>query len=134
MNVKSINESIDRVFLNDPVPLYERGEILSTLGAIREGDVGFIVSEEDYSTLVPILEARIERSILFGNGGKIKTKGVVLHCDYIKKNGQGYFRICDRKWGDQGKAISLYLNDIADDMKLLEIQEEPCATINSPTP
>ena len=125
MNVKSIKEAIDRVFLNDPVPMYERGEILSILGAIREGDVGFIVSPEDYNTLVPILEAKIERSILFGDGGKIKTKGVVLHCDYIKKNGQDYFRICDRKWGDQGKAISLYLNDIADDMKLFEMQEEP---------
>ena len=124
MNVKSIKEAIDRVFLKEPVPLYERGEILSLLGAIREGDVGFAVSKEDSNTLVPILEAKIEKSILFGDGRKIETKGVVLHCDYIKKNGQDYFRLCDRKWRDQWKAISLYLNDIADNMKLFETRED----------
>ena len=124
MSVKTIKEAIDRVFLKEPVPLYERGEILSILGAIRKGDVGFIVSEEDYKTLVPILEAKIEKSILFGDGRRIETKGVVLHCDYIKKNGQDYFRLCDRKWRDQGEAIYLYLNDIVDDMKLFEMQED----------
>ncbi|MBQ1776644.1 MAG: hypothetical protein IIZ93_00660 [Acidaminococcaceae bacterium] len=123
VNVKTIKEAIDRVFLKEPVPLFERGEILSTLGAIREGDVGFVVSQEDYHTLVPVLEAKIERSILFRDGRKIETKGVVLHCDYIQKNGERYFRLCDRRWGNQGKVISLYLNDIADDMKLFEMQE-----------
>lgn len=124
-NVKTIKEAIDRVFLKDPVPLCEKGDALSIMGIIREGEVGFIVSQEDYKALVPILEAKIERTILFRDGRKIATHGVVLHCDYIKKNGQNYFRLCDRRWRDHGKAISLYLNDIADDMKLFEMQEEP---------
>lgn len=124
MNGDKLKGAIIRTFGKPPVSMYNEEHPFCTLGIVRQGDLGYEVSEEDWAILDPLLYAKRQEEITFQGGNKLTRAGAVLLVTHITFDGKSFIRVEDRRKGNH-EYIMQYLLDIVDDIRRLE--ERTCS-------
>lgn len=117
MNGNKLKGAINRTFGNPPVSMYNEEHPLCTLGIVRQDDLGYEVSEEDWAILDPLLYAKREEEITFQGGNKLTRVGAVLLVAHITLGGKNFIKVEDG-CKDNHEYIKQYLLDIVDDIRM----------------
>lgn len=120
MNRDKLRDAINRTFGKPPIDLpKEKDNFLVELGFMREGTLGYEVSEEDWAILDPLLYAKREEEITFQGGNKLTRVGAVLPVAHITLGGKNFIKVEDGR-KDNHEYIKQYLLDIVDDIRMWE--------------
>lgn len=125
MNGDKLRDAINRTFGKPPIDLSkEKDNFLVELGFMREGTLGYEVSEEDWAVLDPLLYAKREEIITFQGGNKLTRVGTVLLVAHITLGCKNFIKVEDGR-KDNHEYIMQYLLDIVDVIRMCE--ERPCS-------
>ena len=119
MNGDKLKGAIIRTFGNPPVSMYSEEHPLCMMGIVRQGDLGYEVTEEDWAILDPLLYAKREEEITFQGGNKLTRVGAVLPVAHITLGGKNFIKVEDGRKGNH-EYIMQYLLDIVDDIGMWE--------------
>lgn len=119
MNRDKLKGAILRTFGKPMIDLPSEENYLCDLGFLREGTLGYEVSEEDWAILNPLLYARREETITFAPGRTFFRRGAVLLVSHVIFGGKNFIIVEDGR-KDKPEYVLQYLLEIVDSMGMGE--------------
>lgn len=119
MNGNNLKDAINRTFGKPPVSMYLEEHPLCMMGIVRKDDLGYEVSDEDWSILSPLLYATRRETFTFQSGNEFFVQSAVLHVAHITLDGKSFIKVEDERKNNH-EYTRQYLLDIVDEIGMWE--------------